>query len=186
MSSARKSRTKTKAKRKARSKAKQAKSAAQEHDAARSLEQIQAELAQYVSKVAGQLRVSASQLYDAVVERAQGLLGPYHPPYDLLSLEGELVLRANLPGVDAEAVEISTTRSEVEISGTIPEPAEDREAFVTQGRPTGEFQLRVALPKAVVPEKAEAKMAKGVLELRLPLAAEKRKRARRVKISSEQ
>lgn len=153
---------------------------------ARSWEQIQSEATRYIGKVAEQVKESAAQLYESVVDRAQALLGPYHPPYDLLDLGSELVLRVELPGVDASQMEINTTGTQIQVSGQIPGPSEKEDVFVVRGRRHGEFQLTVALPRQVKQERASASISKGVLEVRVPVETVKKKPAVRVPVSSQE
>lgn len=163
----------------------EAKAAEPKVEDSRPLDQIPADAARYLGKMATQVRDGAAQIYGSVVDQAQAILGAWTPAYDLVSLENELVLRVELPGMGPDELEVKTTRSQVEVTGQIAAPTEDDKAFVVRRRRCGEFGLSVALPRPTVPEKVVARMSKGLLELRMPVEAQKRVRPRRVQVSTE-
>ena len=84
--------------------------------------------------------------------------------------DGELVLRAELPGVTAEAIDLVVDEDELTISGEFPGlPVDDGLALLSE-RPEGPFEHSFYLPTEVDPARIEARLSDGVLEVRMPRA----------------
>lgn len=110
-------------------------------------------------------------------ENAEGLF-----PVDLYETEEEVVVRASLPGVKSEDVAISVTGGTLTIKGEVKAEGEDKKAeYYRRERRHGTFQRAFTLPVRVDSEKAEATFEDGVLDLRLPKAAEMRPKTIEVK-----
>lgn len=79
------------------------------------------------------------------------------------------VLRAEIPGVKAEVLDIQATANSVSISGErhIPQE-EDKVRYHRREREGGRFSRAVALSGEIDPDKVDAKLENGVLTLRLP------------------
>lgn len=88
----------------------------------------------------------------------------------------ELKIRAEVPGFNAEELEINLEPSLLTIKGSQKKEAEKKEkgAVYSETREKEIFR-RVTLPVNVVPEGADAKLKDGVLEISAPKTAEARK-----------
>lgn len=84
--------------------------------------------------------------------------------------EGDAVLvQAEVPGLDADDLEITVEGDMLTIRGEKKaEKEEKQENYYYAERSFGSFVRRVELPNAVDSNKAEAKLDRGVLSLRLP------------------
>jgi HSP20 family protein len=103
------------------------------------------------------------------------------PRVDVVDRDNEVVVRAEIPGVSKEDLEISATDSSVTIKGkTRHEEKEEKGDYFHSEISTGSFLRTVALPAFVDADKVKSKFSDGVLELTLP-KVEKTKR-RSVKI----
>lgn len=92
-------------------------------------------------------------------------------PLDLYETDDEVVLKASMPGVKPEDVDISITGETLTIKGESKEEQEEkRPNYYRQERRCGSFARSVTLPVQVESEKAEAVFEHGVLTLRLPKA----------------
>ena len=78
---------------------------------------------------------------------------------------------AELPGLKNEDLEISIVGNELSIKGRRPEWNEEGVTVHRQERGTGEFSRVVRLPVEVDPDKVQANLSDGVLQLVLPKAA---------------
>jgi HSP20 family protein len=80
------------------------------------------------------------------------------------------VVLAELPGVRKEAIRIDVEANEVAIATetSAAREAKDGEKWLHVERHAGRSERRFALPAQVDAARAEAKLADGVLELRLP------------------
>lgn len=91
-------------------------------------------------------------------------------PYtDIVDKDGELVLTADIPGVEKEDIKINISDGSIEISAeTKKEEKEEKEGYIRRERSYGRYYRSYSLPAAVDPEKVKAKYNNGVLEVRLP------------------
>ena len=108
------------------------------------------------------------------------LLGPFerdtlwNPQIELLEKDGNLIVRADLPGIKPEDVRLDVDRGVLTISGERKqETKEEKEGYYHSERTYGTFQRRIALPEPVDPDKIEARCENGVLEITVPNAASK-------------
>jgi HSP20 family protein len=93
-------------------------------------------------------------------------------------------IRAELPGIRAEELDISITADTLSISGERKIAAEDEKAqYHRREREAGRFSRIVTLPGQVNAGKAEARCADGVLTVVLPKAEEAKPRQITVKAS---
>jgi HSP20 family protein len=105
----------------------------------------------------------------------------WSPLVDIEEEDDAYVIEADVPGVRPEDVDIELVGNELTISGRIEE--RERKGVVRRRtRRTGRFEFRVTLPDQVDPDKVEAKLAEGVLTVRVP-KTEKAQR-RRVEIAT--
>lgn len=99
--------------------------------------------------------------------------GGYSVPTDVFHTEDRLVIRMDLPGVDANDVEVTVQESTLLINGRRRFPFEaDKVRFTRRGTFYGEFTQRVALGKGLDVEQINARFDNGVLEVAIPFAAE--------------
>ena len=95
----------------------------------------------------------------------------FTPRVDLKNLEKEVVLRADLPGIEKEDLDISVTHEVVTIKGERKvEETDENECYYCQESTYGAFERIVPLPEEVSSEEANATLKNGVLTLRLPKA----------------
>lgn len=96
--------------------------------------------------------------------------GRGYPPLELVSTPEELVIRAEVPGISPEDLQVHVTEGEVRLQGTRRESTEatsGSECLYSERR-VGSFQRVVSLPCPVDPAGARARYHSGVLEVRLP------------------
>lgn len=85
-----------------------------------------------------------------------------------LNEEGAIVT-AELPGIDAEKLDISILNDTVTISGSREEEEKKgQENYHRKERPLGKFSRTLQLPFKINGEKVEARYDKGILKLTLP------------------
>ena len=87
-------------------------------------------------------------------------------PIDLWDTPEAYHLRADLPGLTPEAIDISVTGDTVQLAGEI-KPSTDvtQDGWLRQERRFGKFQRAFTLPVQIDPNKVEATFNNGVLEL---------------------
>jgi HSP20 family protein len=91
------------------------------------------------------------------------------PRVDVIDNETEIVVRAEVPGIRKEDLDVSMNEETVTIRGhTSREEKTESGNYYRSEISHGEFVRTVGLPSAVDAEKATAKLENGVLELTLP------------------
>lgn len=102
-------------------------------------------------------------------------------PIDMYQEDGKLVVKAPLPGVKAEDIDISVVGDTLTIKGETKEEKEVKEEnVIRRERRFGSFSRSVALPTPVDTKKANASFEDGVLTLTLPVAEEAKPKAIKV------
>jgi len=91
------------------------------------------------------------------------------PRVDVIDRDGEVAVKAELPGVDKKDLNVSMTEDSVTIKGSSRrEEKEERGDYYRCEISRGEFSRMVSLPAPVDAAKAKASFKDGVLELVIP------------------
>ena len=94
-------------------------------------------------------------------------------PLDVAESENEYVVKASLPGIYMNDLEITYSNNTLTIKGEVREEQELEEArYHLRERSYGSFARSITLPAGVESDKIEGKCEAGVLTLRLPKAEE--------------
>jgi len=94
------------------------------------------------------------------------------PAIDVTSQNGDIVIRAELPGVKPEDVDITLHDNVLTISGERKaEQEEERGGYYIRERRYGSFSRSLTLPQGVDESKINARYEHGVLELTVEGAA---------------
>lgn len=116
-----------------------------------------------------ELRTRVERLFEDVEHRGHG----WSPAVDLVRDNGHLVIRADVPGIKPEEIEIEVDDGMLTVSGKHEETEEKTEDnFVRRERRYGAFSRRLQLPEGVDPKKIKAITKDGVLEVTVPLPKE--------------
>ena len=95
------------------------------------------------------------------------------PAVDMIRDNGHLVVRAEVPGIKPEEIDITFDSGRLTISGKHEETSEEKgKEFVRRERRYGAFTRSMPLPEGVDPKKIKATTSDGVLELTIPLPKE--------------
>jgi len=94
-------------------------------------------------------------------------------PVDVVENADEIVVKASIPGLRAEDIDISVVGDHLTIKGaTKSESATKEGEYLRRERRYGSFGRALTLPTAVVADKAKAEFENGVLTLTLPKVEE--------------
>jgi HSP20 family protein len=100
------------------------------------------------------------------------------PSVDVVDRENEVVVRAEVPGVEKKDLEVSLGDNTVTIKGTMRrEEKEEKGDYYRREISSGSFTRTVALPAEVDGSRAKATFKDGVLELVLPKAEHAKRRS---------
>lgn len=103
------------------------------------------------------------------------------PTCDLIDKGEYLLLRAEVPGLTREKLDISVDEVSISISGEIKrEKEEESSTYYRSERYYGEFSRVIDLPTEVNPNAVDATLKEGILEVKLP--KKRISKARRVDI----
>jgi HSP20 family protein len=103
-------------------------------------------------------------------------------PVDMYQTASDVVIRASLPGISPEEIDISITGDTVTIKGEHREKTEVKEEnYIRKEHRYGAFSRTVTVPVAVKIDKAEAVFDKGMLTLTLPKSEKEKPKQIKVK-----
>ena len=95
--------------------------------------------------------------------------GAWVPPVDIQETPDRIVLRADLPGVEMERIELQIHEDRLTLRGERnPAPGIRREELHRAERPAGSFHRMFNLPPGVDQGAVRAELKNGVLEVTLP------------------
>jgi HSP20 family protein len=110
--------------------------------------------------------------------------GVWMPPVDVFETNDSIVLKADLPDVNKDEVDISVQNNTLTIRGERKREKEINERdFYRMERSYGSFARSFSLPPTVDAEKIEAAFTNGVLTLTLPKREESKPKQIKVKAS---
>ena len=131
------------------------------------------------------LRHEMDRLFDTFLREPLGAIdwpfsgqGEWSPTVDLAESDDEVVVRAEMPGIDPKDLDVAVSGSQLVLSGEKRESTEKKgtDFYHSESR-YGSFRRAVRLPEGIDTEKVDAQYANGVLTLRLkksPAAVPKR------------
>ncbi len=91
------------------------------------------------------------------------------PSVDIIDRDNEIVVKAELPGVDKKDLDISVSKNSVTIKGsTSHEEKEEKGDYYRCEMSRGSYSRTLALPADVDEDKAKAQFKDGILNLTLP------------------
>ena len=113
--------------------------------------------------------------------------GDLMPQTDYAETDNEIRVTAELPGVDAEDVEITLSDGALRIRGEKKFERDEEEAeYKLSERSYGSFERIMRIPEGVDADKVKADFSKGVLKVTLPKNANMRSAGRKIEIKTAQ
>ncbi|GAB4339192.1 MAG: Hsp20/alpha crystallin family protein [Desulfobulbaceae bacterium] len=104
-------------------------------------------------------------------------LGEISPSVDIFEEEGHLVLKAELPGIKKDDLNVTITENRITISGEKKQEEKvEKKDYHWVERTYGSFTRSFRLPDNVNSDAAEATFKDGVLEVRIPKTEEAKER----------
>jgi len=120
------------------------------------------------------LRDAMDRLFDDAFTRPLSLRENWSvPAVDMYQTDNEVVVKAALPGIKADEVQINVTGELLTLKGEVRHEEEKEEkAWHIREQRYGSFERAIALPTDVVADKAKADFEDGILTITLPKAEE--------------
>lgn len=130
------------------------------------------------------LRSMVDQVFDNMLSRQlEGWRGYDWMAVDMYQTNDEVVVKAVLPGVKPEDIQVSVANQVLTIRGEVKEEKVREDAtYHIRERRSGMITRSIQLPVDVVVEKAKAEYENGILTLILPKAEEMRPKTISVKV----
>ena len=118
------------------------------------------------------LRDEIDRLFESPLSRTSEFLG-WTPPFDVFEDKDNFVVKAEVPGMKREDINVSLHDGSLVISGERQNEtrSEGTEVYRAE-RFFGKFQRVIALPAAVAPDKVKAQYKDGILTITLPKSEE--------------
>ncbi len=126
------------------------------------------------------LRKEIDRLWERLKTRATAQ-GAWSPPVDLAETEDNLIVRAEVPGVSAQDIDITLAGQVLTIKGERRQAKEEGETVHFAETDFGHFLRRIELPLDVDASAVRAEYGNGMLRIVLPKTAEAKERE--IKIS---
>jgi len=106
------------------------------------------------------------------------------PSLDVRENEKEIVIKAELPGMDEKDVDVSLHGDALIISGEKKEESSDARAHRVEVK-YGSFRREIHLPQGLALDKIEAVFSKGVLKISLPKTPQEKEKTKKIDIKSK-
>ncbi|HHV81570.1 TPA: Hsp20/alpha crystallin family protein [bacterium] len=135
-------------------------------DPFRELESLRREMDRIFDEVFGRALFSGRE---SELEPIEEYARAWTPACDIYETDKEVVVKANLPGVSKDNVEVVVTEDAVTIKGEAKEESEVKEKnYYRKELSYGAFQRVIPLPVPVKSDEAKATFKDGILEIRAP------------------
>ena len=122
------------------------------------------------------LREAMDRLFDDAFTRPLSIRDGWSmatPAIDMYQTDNEVVVKASIPGIKAEDVQINVTGDVLTVKGEVKQENEQKDrAWHIREQRFGSFERSIALPTDVKSDKAEAVFENGILTITLPKADE--------------
>jgi len=125
------------------------------------------------------LRAEIDRLLDSFVREpmggldwAWGSLGAWAPAVDVAETNEEVTVRAEVPGIAPEDVQVSISGNHLVLAGEKKQSSQQQgESFFRTESRYGSFRRSIPLPEGVDPQQVTAEYAHGVLTVRIKRSA---------------
>lgn len=133
------------------------------------------------------LRDEIDRLFESplsTLAHGAGMLSGWTPTLDLYEEKDSFVVKAELPGMKREEIDVSLHEGTLSISGERKSETTRKDAEVHRTeRFFGRFQRNVTLPGAVASDKVKAQYQDGILTITLPKTEESKPKHIDVKVN---
>lgn len=141
------------------------------------LQRLRGKVERLVSAIDEALEAETSESYDS-----------FSPAVDIAENAGVVIIWMELPGVDPDSIEITASAKEVTVNGEKGRSTNTEKAashFCCERR-YGRFHRRIILRWPVNINEVEASLKEGVLEIKLPKLVDRRGKAVKVEVTSDE
>lgn len=109
--------------------------------------------------------------------------GKWQPLVDISETNTDVIVKAELPGIDAKDVDVSITGDRLTIKGEKQQEKEEKEENRYRSeRFYGTYERVIDLPASIVENKTEATFDKGILTITLPKVEKVKRKQVKIKV----
>jgi len=146
------------------------------------LEELQEELGRFW----GEARPSATRPSLWTWRRPAATATTWAPRMDVFEKNGNLIVKAEIPGMKPEDIEVTLDEGDMIIRGERKAESEVKEeSYYRMERSYGSFYRRLPLPAGIKPEHISATYANGVLEITIPKPIEQKPEPKKISVASK-
>jgi HSP20 family protein len=121
----------------------------------------------------GELRSRLDRMFEGLIDSGER---SWAPAIDVMRDNGNLVIRADVPGIRPDEVKVEVEDDILTVSGSHEESKEEKDKdYLRRERRVGSFRRSMVLPAGVEPKKIKAKTHDGIVEVVIPLPKETKK-----------
>jgi HSP20 family protein len=112
-------------------------------------------------------------------------MGNFTPSVDVKENEKEVIIKAELPGVEEKDIDVTVTNDSVTIKGEKKEEKEDKNKnYYYMERSYGSFCRVIPLEAEIESGKAEARFKNGILDIKIPKNQNAKEKGTKVSIKT--
>ena len=136
-----------------------------------------------------------NRLFDEFFSRPFGLSpffsgstvwGDFAPSIDVSETDKEIVVSAELPGIEPEDINITLEHNTLTISGEKRAEKEEKgKRYYRLERSYGTFQRTIPLPEGIDEDKIDATFKRGVLKITLPKTEEAQQKRKQIAVKAD-
>ncbi len=133
------------------------------------------------------LRHQLDRMFDEVTELNSVHQVTWQPAIELQDADDNVIVRAEIPGIEGKDLDVRVTREAVAITGEhrYEKKAEEKGFFRSEFR-YGRFQRVIPLPVAVQNDRVKADFTNGILTLTLPKVEAAKNRVVKLNLTEQQ
>ena len=121
----------------------------------------------------------------APIGAMEGRLMGFTPIVDVKEDDKEVVVKAELPGIDEKDIDVVLSEHALTIKGEKKEEREDKgKGYYRMERSYGSFHREIPLPAGIDLQKVEAAFKNGLLSVTLPKTEEAKQTGRKIPVKS--
>ncbi len=120
------------------------------------------------------------------IEPLERKFSTFSPNIDISETDKEVVITAELPGMEDKDIDVSLTKDSLTIKGEKKEEKEEKgKSYYRMERSYGSFCRTIPLPAEIDAEKITAEFKKGVLSVKMPKTPEAIKETKKIQIKAQ-
>lgn len=102
---------------------------------------------------------------------------------DIIDTGKEFLVCAEVPGIPKDKIDVTVTEDGIEISAETEAKKEEKEkSFIYRERSYSRIYKKLSFPEEVIPEKAEATLKDGLLEVKVPKKTPKEVKKHKIEV----